>query len=160
MFERKDSQDSLFPDDMVLSYISRVLMEDDTEDKILCGNSDHPALLQVQETFAQILFSPSISANSDNTTHKCNMEGANNLLQGRNGNQCTLSSAFSKGEDAAGAFLKSIEEASRFLPKDNGIRKDQLVNQECVNHRVIKKRYNSDQQLEKLRGRYAGPGKL
>lgn len=144
-----DSQDSLFPDDMVLSYISRFLMEDDTEDKILCGNSDHPALLQVQEPFAQILFSPSISANSDNTTHKCNMEGANNLLQGRNGNQCTLSSAFSKGEDAAGAFLKSIEEASRFLPKDNGIRKDQLVNQECVNHRVIKKRYNRDEHHER-----------
>jgi hypothetical protein len=123
---------------MVLSYISRVLMEDGAEDKILCGNSDHSALLQVQEPFAQILFSPSISENSDNTTNKCNMERAMNLLQGRNGNQCTLSSAFSKGEDAGGAFLKSIEEASRFLPRDNGIRKDQLVKQECSNHRASK----------------------
>ncbi|OEL20684.1 hypothetical protein BAE44_0018292 [Dichanthelium oligosanthes] len=37
------------PDVMVLSHISRMLMEDDIDDKLLHQYSDHPALLQEQE---------------------------------------------------------------------------------------------------------------
>ncbi|CAN6382184.1 unnamed protein product [Urochloa humidicola] len=51
------------PRDMMLPYLSRVLMEDDIDDKI----SDHPGLLQVQQPFAQILSSPSFGTNTDNT---------------------------------------------------------------------------------------------
>ncbi|CAL4982440.1 unnamed protein product [Urochloa decumbens] len=146
-----DVQDSLSPDGMVLSYVSRVLMEDDTEDELLCQDSDHPALLQVQETFAQILFSPFISSNSDNIIYRSNMEGDKNSLQGCSGDKCTLSSAFSKSTDAVWAFSKSMEEASRFLPRDNGFRKDEQVNEMITgssNRMVTKKRYYRDGMLE------------
>jgi hypothetical protein len=39
--------------DMTLPYISRMLMEDDDDEL-----GDHPALLQVQQSFAKILPSP------------------------------------------------------------------------------------------------------
>ncbi|CAM0149596.1 unnamed protein product [Urochloa decumbens] len=146
-----DVQDSHSPDGMVLSYVSRVLMEDDTEDELLCQDSDHPALLQVQETFAQILFSPFISSNSDNIIYRSNMEGDKNSLQGCSGDKCTLSSAFSKSTDAVWAFSKSMQEASRFLPRDNGFRKDEQVNEMITgssNRMVTKKRYYRDDMLE------------
>ncbi|CAN6226896.1 unnamed protein product [Urochloa humidicola] len=146
-----DVQDSLSPDGMVLSYISRVLMEDNKEDDLMCQDSDHPALLQVQEPFAQILFSPSISANSDNIINRSNMEGDNNSLQGCSGDQCTLSSSFSNSMDAVWVFSKSMEEASRCLPRDNGLRKDQKVNEmitESRNHKGTKRRYYRDDKLE------------
>jgi hypothetical protein len=70
-----DFQYSASPVDMVLSYVSRVLMEeDDAEEELLCRDIDHPALLQVQEPFARILFPPSsTSLNSDSTINKSNM---------------------------------------------------------------------------------------
>ena len=42
-------------DDLMLPYISRMLMEDDIDDKLLCQYSDHPALLLAQQPFTQIL---------------------------------------------------------------------------------------------------------
>jgi len=144
-------QDSLCPDEIVLSYVSHMLMEDHTEDKLLCQGADHPALLQVQEPFAQILSSPSFSTNSDNTINRDNVEGAQNLFQDCSGDQCTLRSSLSIGALAAGSVLNGMEEASRFLPKDNGFSKDQQVNQmtrESGNCRVLKKRYNRDEDGE------------
>ncbi|KAF8645834.1 hypothetical protein HU200_066079 [Digitaria exilis] len=144
-------QHSPSPDDIVLAYVSRFLMEDDNEDKLLRQDSDHHALLQAQEPFAQILLSSSISTNSNNSINRNNMEGANNLLQGSSGDQCSLSSVFSMCVDSVGAFSKSIQEASRFCPRDNSIRKEQQVHQrvtECSNHRVMNKRYSKDEQLE------------
>ena len=99
------------PTDMILPYISRVLMEDDIDDKI----SDHPRLLQVQQPFAQILSSSSFGTNTDNTASS--------------GGESTLDSALSKGADVVRAFLKGMEEANMLLPKDNGVRRDELVNQ-------------------------------
>ena len=49
------------PSDMMLHYISQMLMEDDIDDTL----SDHPALLQVQQPFAQILSSCFGSDNGD-----------------------------------------------------------------------------------------------
>ncbi|CAL4982441.1 unnamed protein product [Urochloa decumbens] len=136
-------QDPLLPDGMALSYISRMLMEEDTDDKLLYQYSDHPALLQVQQPFAQILSSPSSRVDHDNTS-KGNTEGVKDLFQNNNGHKSTLDSAFSKGVDAVGAFLKGMEEANMFLPNHNGFRRDE-VNRMCResnSHCGVKKRDN------------------
>uniref|UniRef100_A0A0A9CKH4 Uncharacterized protein n=1 Tax=Arundo donax TaxID=35708 RepID=A0A0A9CKH4_ARUDO len=129
------------------------LMEDDSDDKL----SDHSALLQVQQPFAQIISAPSFGTNNDNTANKGNnIEETKDLLQDDSGDQSTLSSAFFKGADVIGAFLKGIEETSMFLPRDGGFRKDEQVNQmfrESSNCRGIKKRYNRDEHLEEEVGR-------
>jgi hypothetical protein len=111
-----------------------------------CQDIDHPALLQVQEPFARILFPPSTSLNSDSTINKSNM----NPLQGCSGDHCTLNnSAFSKST-TADAFCKGARDASRFLPRDNGfIREDQQLIQ-TRNHRVIKKRHTHNRDGDKL----------
>uniref|UniRef100_A0A0E0IY44 Uncharacterized protein n=1 Tax=Oryza nivara TaxID=4536 RepID=A0A0E0IY44_ORYNI len=47
-------------DDVVLPYISRILMEEDMDDDVFfCLYPDHPALLEAQQPFAQILSSSS-----------------------------------------------------------------------------------------------------
>ncbi|XP_034586803.1 scarecrow-like protein 34 [Setaria viridis] len=135
------------PSDMVLSYISRMLMEDDIDDK----PSDHPALLQVQQPFAQILSSPSFGSNHGDT------EGANDLLQDSSGDERTLHLALSKSTYAVGAFLKGMKEANMLLPiANNGFRRDELVNQmvrESSNHSGAKKRYASDDHIEEEEAR-------
>ncbi|KAG0545089.1 hypothetical protein BDA96_02G332300 [Sorghum bicolor] len=42
-------------DDLALTFISRILMEEDIDEKFLYHYPDHPALLQAQQPFAQIL---------------------------------------------------------------------------------------------------------
>ncbi|KAJ1277355.1 hypothetical protein BS78_05G288400 [Paspalum vaginatum] len=42
-------------DDLVLPYISRMLMEEDMDDKFFYQYPDHPALLQAQQPFVEIL---------------------------------------------------------------------------------------------------------
>ena len=56
--------------DMTLPYISRMLMEDDDDEL-----GDHPALLQVQQSFAKILSSPPLVGTNTN-----NSEGPNDFL--------------------------------------------------------------------------------
>lgn len=85
------------------------------------------AAVQVQKAFAQILL-PFLQRSSVDTINRDSMERAKNLLLGCISDQCTHSSAFIKGADAA-VFLKGMEEGSRFLQRDNGFRKDQQVNQ-------------------------------
>ncbi|CAN6363661.1 unnamed protein product [Urochloa humidicola] len=129
------------PNDMMLPYISRVLLEDDEDDKL----NDHPALLQVQQPFAQILSSPSFGANV------CNMEGPTNLLEDSGRDESTLNSVSSNGSDAVQAFLKGMEEANMLLPKGNKFRGDEQINQmvqEKSNHIGVRKRYNMDAHLE------------
>jgi hypothetical protein len=56
-------------DDLVLSFITRVLMEEEEEDTV----DDHPALLEAQRTFADILSATaaaSSTARSDGTVHQ------------------------------------------------------------------------------------------
>ncbi|CAN6183534.1 unnamed protein product [Urochloa humidicola] len=54
-------------DDLVLPFISRMLMEDDIDDKFFYHYPDHPALLQAQQPYAQIL-SAAAAAASDSFT--------------------------------------------------------------------------------------------
>jgi hypothetical protein len=127
--------------DMMLPYISRVLMEDDIDDDL----SDHPALLQVQQSFAWILSSPSLGTNTNNC------EGPNDFMHGGHGDKSVLNFPISKGTYITGESLKDLEEANMLLPNDNNIRRDELVNQiresNIVDSRV-KKRYNKDHLLE------------
>jgi hypothetical protein len=142
------------------SHISSLLMEEDIDDKLLGQYSDHPALLQAQQPFAQLLSSPSINANSDNTFKSGNMEGAKSLFQDCSGDQCTLSSSFSKGVDEEGQFSKGLEEAYRFLPGDDSFGKGEQVIQifkETSNPRGLKKRYNRDEHVEEEAGRTRVP---
>lgn len=53
-----DDDDPPVPDDdLVLPYISRMLMEEDMDDRFFYQYPDHPALLQAQQPFADILLS-------------------------------------------------------------------------------------------------------
>ena len=138
-------QQHVVPNDMMLPYISHMLLEDDIDDNEL---NDHPALLQVQQPFAQILSSSSYGANTSNT------DSAKDLLQDGRDDDSTLNlnSALSKGTDAIRAFLKGMEEANMLLPKDNkqfrgGVQVNQMV-QKSSNHSGDKKRYNRDNHTE------------
>ncbi|CAD6255538.1 unnamed protein product [Miscanthus lutarioriparius] len=134
------------PSDMMLPYVSCMLMEDedDTDDKLL---SDHPALLQVEQPFAQILSSPSLGAINGDT---------NNMLQDGGGDERTpnYSSLSRCAYAVVGEFLKSMDEANMLLPGDNGfISDEQQVNQMVrreSSHRQSgsKKRNNRDDNLE------------
>ncbi|CAN6235131.1 unnamed protein product [Urochloa humidicola] len=108
-------------DDPILPNISRMLMEDDIDDKLLCEYSDHPALLQIQQLFSQILSPPSTGANNDDTANKVSMDQANDLLLVSNGDQSTPSLPCSDSEYVVGEFLKGMEDANRFLPSDHQI---------------------------------------
>ncbi|CAL5031837.1 unnamed protein product [Urochloa decumbens] len=108
-------------DDLVLPYISRMLMEDDMDDNLLCQYSDHPALLQMQQPFSQILSSPFIGANNDDAANKVSVDQTNDLLLVSSGDQSTLTLAFSDSEYVVGEFLKGMEDANRFLQSDHQI---------------------------------------
>ncbi|KAF8668140.1 hypothetical protein HU200_052431 [Digitaria exilis] len=133
------------PDNMMLPHISRVLFEDeDIDDKL----SNDPALLQVQQPFAQILSCPPFGANTRN------MEGRNDLLQDGCREEIVLDMVLSKSNEVVQAFLKGMEDANKFLPKDNHIRRDNLVNQivtQSSSHSGTKKKYNKDDHQEEAR---------
>nr|CAB3484629.1 unnamed protein product [Digitaria exilis] len=118
-------------DDLVLPCISRMLMEDEIDDKLLCQYSDHPALLQVQQPFAQILSSPSTGANNHDAANEGNTDQANDLLLVSSGDQTHISLAFSDrdSEYVVGEFLKGMEDANRFLPRDNSFVKEHQMDQ-------------------------------
>ncbi|XP_006663689.1 scarecrow-like protein 34 [Oryza brachyantha] len=55
-------------DDLLLPFISRMLMEEDIDDKFFYQYPDHPALLDAQRPYAQILETSSSSSSGDATT--------------------------------------------------------------------------------------------
>nr|AGT17318.1 hypothetical protein SHCRBa_149_L06_R_110 [Saccharum hybrid cultivar R570] len=128
--------------DMMLPYISHMLMEDDIDDEL----NDHPALLQVQQPFAQILSCPSLGTNTNN------YEGPNEFLHEGHGDERALNSPLSKGASVLGASLKVMEEANMLLPKDNDIRGDELVMNQMRESNItdsrLKKRYNRDHLID------------
>lgn len=124
------------PSGMMLPYLSRMLMEDNIDGRL----SDHPALLQVQQHFAQIISSHSFGVNSGDR------EGAKDLLQVGDSDESS-----SKGADALGVLFKGMEQANMVLPRDNIFRRDELVNQtvrDSSNHSGLRKRHNRDDNLE------------
>ncbi|PAN43882.1 hypothetical protein PAHAL_8G266100 [Panicum hallii] len=55
-------------DDLVLPFISRMLMEEDMDDNFLYQFTDHPALLQAQEPYARILSDANSTASGSAAT--------------------------------------------------------------------------------------------
>ncbi|KAL6653853.1 hypothetical protein ACP70R_008777 [Stipagrostis hirtigluma subsp. patula] len=118
-----------FFDDMVLPYVSRLLMEEeDVEDNFFYQYPDHPALLQAQLPFAQILSdaattdnsctvtSPSVSADTESSPGGENYESDNSgVLRSR------FFVSGDSGDMVSSAFLRGMEEASKFLPTTSSV---------------------------------------
>ncbi|KAK3136832.1 hypothetical protein QOZ80_5BG0443140 [Eleusine coracana subsp. coracana] len=133
------------PEDMVLPYISRMLMEDDIEDKFFYDYPDNPSLLQAQQPFLDIL------SNSDDTTTTSGGGGGPSPTSSDCASFPAASTAaaatfaappltpaavnsytspfeldpaafFGNGANSdlmSSAFLKGMEEANKFLPTEN-----------------------------------------
>ncbi|PVH34640.1 hypothetical protein PAHAL_8G266000 [Panicum hallii] len=65
---RPDADDPASSDDLVLPFISRMLMEEDIDDKFFYEFPDHPALLNAQQPYAQILLSDESATNSSSNS--------------------------------------------------------------------------------------------
>jgi hypothetical protein len=63
-----DADDPASSDDLVLPFISRMLMEEDIDDKFY-QFPDHPALLNAQQPYAQILLSDESATNSNSNSN-------------------------------------------------------------------------------------------
>ncbi|KAL6622485.1 hypothetical protein ACP70R_032364 [Stipagrostis hirtigluma subsp. patula] len=136
------------PEDMVLPYISRMLMEEDIDDKFFYDYPDHPALLQAQQPFLDIL------SNSDDTTSGASGNSVNHPASSASddtsagGGPLTPAAVdsydhhppgathfaattpfdidpaafFGAGANSdlmSSAFLKGMEEANKFLPAED-----------------------------------------
>ncbi|XP_062203885.1 scarecrow-like protein 34 [Phragmites australis] len=129
------------PEDLVLPYISRMLMEEDIDDKFFYDYPDHPTLVQAQQPFLDIL------SNSDDTT--CGSGGGNSYHPGPSPSSSDKSAPhtpaavnsydpaahytsspfdlepaafFGAGANSdlmSSAFLKGMEEANKFLPSQH-----------------------------------------
>ncbi|OEL34546.1 Scarecrow-like protein 9 [Dichanthelium oligosanthes] len=71
-------------DDLVLPFISRMLMEEDIDDKFFYHYPDHPALLQVQQPYAQILSDAAAASDSftanNNGSDSCTLSPSSDAL--------------------------------------------------------------------------------
>ncbi|XP_047047256.1 scarecrow-like protein 34 [Lolium rigidum] len=129
------------PEDLVLPYISRMLMEENIDDKFFYDYPDNAALLEAQKPFLDILSDPSSNSNSNCTSDDTNR--AASPCSPSDGSVCTSAithaavdsydrrfhydpvvdldpaAFFSAGANADlmnSAFLKGMEEANKFLP--------------------------------------------
>ncbi|KAF8667528.1 hypothetical protein HU200_052724 [Digitaria exilis] len=127
------------PEDMVLPFISRMLMEEDIDDKFFYDYPDHPALLQAQQPFLDILSddtsssSPSATHSGGSVTHPAASDVTNAPLTPAsvdsydpgaqfNGFDLDPAAFFSGGANSdlmSSAFLKGMEEANKFLPSQD-----------------------------------------
>ncbi|WVZ48820.1 hypothetical protein U9M48_000227 [Paspalum notatum var. saurae] len=116
-------------DYLTLPFVERLLMEEDIDDdKFLygqCPDYHHPALLQAQEPYAQIL---SDAATTDESTASSEHEQLGNPNASSDEEETTTKKknndavvAVDGGEHAfvSRAFLKGMEEANKFLPTNN-----------------------------------------
>ncbi|CAO2198645.1 unnamed protein product [Urochloa humidicola] len=144
-----EDDESALPADLVLPVISRMLMEDTDEDELLLNRyPDHPSLLQAQRPFAQILSDTTAATYSSQPSDRAAAAGAfsrpaafagatwpydpeelSRLLLSRT---CPPGGEHSDGTDLPSsgqqrvdmdmlnaAFLKGMEEASKFLPTNS-----------------------------------------
>ncbi|CAD6252575.1 unnamed protein product [Miscanthus lutarioriparius] len=116
-------------DDMVLPYISHLLMEEEDAhaDSFFYQYPDHPALLHAQQPFADILADAAAASCTSATTSPSSLSSVDTTDgQGQGTSDSdhspTLrrSPATANGSDAAdmatSAFLKGMQEATKFLP--------------------------------------------
>ncbi|CAO2180604.1 unnamed protein product [Urochloa humidicola] len=135
-----DEGEPALPTDLVLPVISRMLMEDTDDDELLLNQyPDHPSLLQAQRPFAQILsdaaaatdgesaafagatwpYDPEVLSGRLLLSRTCPPDGEHGGHRGA----LAASDLFSGGQQQRvdmdmlnAAFLKGMEEASKFLP--------------------------------------------
>ncbi|RLM99273.1 hypothetical protein C2845_PM06G31880 [Panicum miliaceum] len=130
------------PEDMVLPFISRMLMEEDIDDKFFYEYPDHPALLQAQQPFLDILSddgssSPYPARSGASVTHPSTSTSSSDAASAADAtltpaavdsyaqfNAFDLDPAafFSGGANSdlmSSAFLKGMEEANKFLPSQD-----------------------------------------
>jgi hypothetical protein len=138
-------------DDQTLTYISRMLMEEDTVDKFFYQYPDHPKLRQAEQPFAQILSGAATTSSgaqessAPDTLASTLLPSKGNKMDVRvsrflsrevqdpafclNGtcvvepNRMVFSSESSTSMDmlSSMAFFKGMEEANMFLPRDNAV---------------------------------------
>ncbi|KAL6846983.1 hypothetical protein ACP4OV_022836 [Aristida adscensionis] len=131
------------PEDLVLPYISRMLMEEDIDDKFFYDYPDHPALLQAQQPFLDILSnsddasSPSASGSvhrpaSDDASASASDDAsaggpprtpaAVNSYPAATPFDLDPAAFFGAGANSdlmSSAFLRGVEEANKFLPSED-----------------------------------------
>jgi hypothetical protein len=116
----------LSPDNMVHSYISHMLLEENIDDQILCQYYDHPSLLQMQQDLAHILSSPSSSA-KNSTINNGNSEGTESLLHGSSGDPISVSLGFDMGADVVG-LLQMQQALAHILSPPSSSTKNSSIN--------------------------------
>lgn len=131
------------PEDMVLPYISRMLMEDDIEDKFFYDYPDNPSLLQAQQPFLDILSNSDDTTTTTTTTTGSDQHGGAPSPTSSDAASAAAAAAppltpaavnsygpfdldpaafFGNGANSdlmSSAFLKGMEEANKFLPTEN-----------------------------------------
>ncbi|CAL4985786.1 unnamed protein product [Urochloa decumbens] len=111
-------QDGAF-DDMVLPYVARLLMEEEAadEESFFYQYPDHPALLQAQLPFAQILAETAAAASSSSGGATTASPSLSPDAGGRGGSDSDDHSPTSEAADmVTSAFLQGMQEATKFLP--------------------------------------------
>ncbi|WVZ48818.1 hypothetical protein U9M48_000225 [Paspalum notatum var. saurae] len=126
------------PDDLVLPFIERMLMEEDMDNKFFYQYPDHPALLQAQQPFADILSDASWSPPTDSSSSggggatltvspSSSDDNAAFFLPGHDGGEASQPQQrpeTNTGDDGQSrvdmemlnqAFLKGMEEANKLL---------------------------------------------
>ncbi|KAL5206039.1 hypothetical protein ABZP36_034248 [Zizania latifolia] len=133
------------PEDLVLPFISRMLMEEDIDDKFFYDYPDHPALLQAQQPFLDILsdrssqsrsnsdengsrLSPTSSSDTSASTAvpltpaAVNSYDAPTAAVQYGSIELDPAAFFAAGANSdlmSSAFLKGMEEANKFLPSED-----------------------------------------
>ncbi|KAJ1277367.1 hypothetical protein BS78_05G289500 [Paspalum vaginatum] len=110
-------------DDMVLPYIARLLMDED-DDSFFYQYPDHPALLQAQMPFAQILAAACTTTSSGGGAYDSSITSPSwsCAADTDSDRSPTLASpppaadADAAADMVTSAFLKGMEEATKFLP--------------------------------------------
>ncbi|WVZ48763.1 hypothetical protein U9M48_000177 [Paspalum notatum var. saurae] len=110
-------------DDMVLPYVARLLMEED-DDSFFYQYPDHPAVLQAQMPFAQILAgaasttstSSSGSGASSDSSSSPSWSCSADTDSDRSPTLASPSPDAAAADMVTSAFLKGMEEATKFLP--------------------------------------------
>ncbi|CAN6356628.1 unnamed protein product [Urochloa humidicola] len=133
------------PEDMVLPFISRMLMEEDIDDKFFYDYPDHPALIQAQQPFLDILSDDTSSTSPSGTNSGASVTHPASSFDAAADAPLTPASVdsyaapapenpfngfvdldpaafFSGGANSdlmSSAFLKGMEEANKFLPSQD-----------------------------------------
>ncbi|CAO1940237.1 unnamed protein product [Urochloa humidicola] len=102
-------------DDMVLPHVARLLMEEEAagEESFFYQYPDHPALLQAQLPFAQILAEATTSSGD---TISSSLSPDTTGAGGGGGSGSDSDEHSPSSNDAADMFLKGMQEATKFLP--------------------------------------------